>query len=121
MAVQNRWRWDNYKGKKILINDYSNLLNEEILQLIKDNTLRYAAEQTQDILLLVDVTNCPFDKNIATDLKKIANFIQPKVKKSACIGVTGLQKVILDGVNHFSKLGIKPFPSEEQAKEWLVV
>ena len=120
MDIVNRWRWVEYKGEKILINDYSNLPIEEILRLIEENTRRYEAEQNQDILLLVDVTGCPFDANVVIDLKKIASFIQSKIKKSACIGVTGLKAVILEGVNRFSKLGIKPFPSEEHAKEWLV-
>jgi len=38
----------------------------------------------------------------------------------AVVGLTPLQRVLLSGVNMFSHLGIQPFETIEQAKEYLI-
>jgi len=42
------------------------------------------------------------------------------MKKAAVVGVKPLQEVILTVVNMFSSLGIKPFDTIDDAKDWLV-
>jgi hypothetical protein len=115
-----RWHWLNYKGKKILINDYSGLTTSEIIFLVMENKRRYDAENRSDILLLVDVTESPFDQTVVSSMHDIAKAIKPRIKKSAVIGVTGLKGVVLKAVNRASTLGIEPFKTREEALEWLV-
>jgi hypothetical protein len=53
-------------------------------------------------------------------LKKNATIAKSYTKKTAVIGVTKTQEVILTVVNMFSDLGIKPFNNIDEAKDWLI-
>jgi len=53
-------------------------------------------------------------------LKKNAIHAKPYAKKTAVIGVTKAQEIILTVVNMFSGLGIKPFNDIGEAKDWLI-
>ena len=53
-------------------------------------------------------------------MKKNAAIAKPFTKKTAVIGVTKTQEVILTVVNMFSGLGVKPFNNIDEAKDWLI-
>jgi len=112
--------WEELQGKKILINDYSNLTNEEVLERIKINEELIPSLGMDDILLLVDVTNDKGTAEIISSFKHIAKLIQPYIKKGAIVGITGIQKVLLKAVNRFSNLGLVPCDSREEAMNYLV-
>jgi hypothetical protein len=120
MADKERWVWLNYKGKQILLSDYTGLSTSDIIFLSMENKRRYDAENKSNILLLVDVTGCPFDQNVVSSMHDIAKAIKPRVKKSAVVGVNGLKAVVLKTINRVSDLGIAPFKSREDALEWLI-
>ena len=44
----------------------------------------------------------------------------PMTKKAAAIGITGVQKILLQAYNTFSQDKLVLFDTEEEAKEWLV-
>ena len=41
-------------------------------------------------------------------------------KKTAAIGITGIQNILLQAYNAFSKDKIVPFATEQEAKDWLI-
>jgi len=112
--------WEEYQGKKILVNDYSNLTNDEVLERIRINEKLIPGLGRDDILLLVDVSNDKGTQEIISAFKQIAKTIQPFIMKGSIVGVVGIQKVLLTAVNKFSDLGLKPFDSRQEAKNYLV-
>ena len=42
------------------------------------------------------------------------------IHKSAAIGLTGIQNILLQAYNTFAKDKLVPFATEEEAKEWLI-
>ena len=69
----------------------------------------------------MDVRNSYADEKWTVDaLKKNAIIAKPYAKKTAVIGVTKTQDVILTVVNMFSGFGIKPFNTVKEAKDWLI-
>ena len=122
-----RVRWETYKGKRILILDYSGLKavkpedKKTVMELIK--TARdLSAKQTTPVLFLSDVTGSQADSETISAIKEFAKFNNETkiVGKECVIGTTGLQTVLLNAINLFSGGNIKPFATKEQAQEWLV-
>jgi len=118
--IQKRFKWVEYKGAEILLNDYSNLTGENFIETLQVLTEHFLKQEKKDILLLLDVRNSYSNKEIIEALNKASKRIKPFVKKSAVIGVTGVKKILLNVINKVSSLGANPFSSEEDAKEWLV-
>lgn len=120
--ITNRIRWIEHKEKPILYINYSNFLtsDETIKTILEVNDFIKKLDR-YDILLLVDVRNSYADEKIIVDaLKHNATIVKPYVKKAAVVGVTTTQEVILTIVNMFSSLGIKPFDTIDDAKDWLI-
>ena len=120
MTEKERWIWVDYKGKKVLFNDYTGLTTSDIVFLVMENKRRYDKDTKSDLLLLVDVTDCPFDHTVISAMEDIAKAIKPRIKKSAVLGVTGLKAIVLKTINRVSDLKIVPFNSREEALEWLI-
>jgi len=118
--IEKRFKWVEYKGAEILLNDYSNLTGENFIETLQVLTEHFLKQEKKDILLLLDVRNSYSNKEIIEALNKASKRIKPFVKKSAVIGVTGVKKILLNVINKVSSLGANPFSSEEDAKEWLV-
>ena len=118
--IEERFKWIEYKGVEILLNDYSNLTGENFIETLNTLTEHFIAQEKKDILLLLDVRNSYSNKEIIEALNKSSKRIKPFVKKSAVIGVTGVKKILLNVINKVSSLGANPFTSEEEAKDWLV-
>ena len=118
-----RLKYISYKGKRILYVDYSNLSGElakEAMGLLDDeaNEMR---TWTQRGLVLSDFRNSKANSEFIAYGKKLGKEVfADKVLKSACIGITGVQSILLQAYNAFSKDKIVPFATEEEAKEWLI-
>ncbi len=120
--ITDRIRWIDHKETSILILDYSNFLNsDETISTIAEVNNYIKNLEVYDILLLVDVRNSQANEKIVVDaLKQCAKVIKPYVKKAAVVGVTSKQEIILTVVNMFSNLGLKPFNTIDDAKDWLI-
>jgi hypothetical protein len=119
--IKNYTNWIEHKGKHILYIDYSDLYDEELTNAtLKVNEFFQQSEQ-RDLLVLVDVRNSVASEKWTVDaLKKNATIAKSHTKKTAVIGVTKAQEVILTVVNMFSDLGVKPFNNIDKAKDWLI-
>jgi len=121
-VITPRIRWIEHKDKSILLLDYSNFLNsDETITTISEVNKYIKKLEVYGILLLVDVRNSHANEKIVVDaLKQCAKVIKPYVKKAAVVGVTSKQEIILTVVNMFSNLGLKPFDTIDDAKDWLI-
>ena len=102
--------------------DYSNFLNcDEIIKTILDVNDFVKKLGGYELLLLVNVRNSyANEKMVINALKNNAAIVKPYVKKAAVVGVAFTQEIILTLVNMFSNLGIKPFDTFDDAKDWLI-
>jgi hypothetical protein len=120
--ITNRIRWIEHREKPILYIDYSNFLNtDETIKAILEVNDYVKTLGEYELLMLVDVRNSHVNEKIVVNaLKNNALTVKPYVKKAAVVGVTTTQEVILTVVNMFSSLGIKPFDTIDDAKDWLI-
>lgn len=118
--TKNRVSWIEYKGKKILLTDYSNATPDVIISTVKESISVSATQKEKSILQIVDVTDVTYDKNSWQIFRQAAKENQPYSKASAVLGVDAAKKFFLTVAKMVSKRNIKAFDNIEEAKEWLV-
>ena len=109
-----------YKGKTILYVDFRNMTGDQGIATLDDEA-KAMESWTQTGLILNDFRNAKASAEFMAHAKKLGKEVfVTKVKKSAAIGITGVQGILLQAYNAFSKDKLVPFASEEEAKEWLI-
>ena len=72
------------------------------------------------MLTLNDVSGAKFDQESVAALKSMVAANAPYVRRGAVIGISGLQSLIYEAVQAFSKRKLPQFATREQALAWLV-
>lgn len=109
-----------YKGKKIIEENYSNLGPEDIIAVFNKAPKYIRAEPKGSVLNLVRVTDARYNSEVIDVMKKISKEDKPYIKKTAVLGIDGLKRILLKAISIFSGRGFQVFDEEEAAKEWLV-
>ena len=116
--MSERMKWIDYKGQKILIEDYSNMAGEEFVAEIGEAEKELLGCGQKLILTITNFSNA----TMSNDTKERANVMIQNAKAKgitlfvAAVGVTGIQRIIANAVvkdMHFAK-------SYDDAKDWLV-
>lgn len=116
--------WLSYKGKQILLLDYRELSDQELLDRIDQNhayVMSFVESGSKDILLLSDVTQATPNRDAVIKLRKIAKKAASYSRANAVIGVDGVKRHILNLINLASPLASRACRSEDEAKEWLLM
>ena len=115
-----RARFVVHKGKKIYLIDCSDCLPAEINAVVEECARVVQSQPPKSVLTLTVANGGRFDLETITRLKDLASANEPFVRKSAVVGATGLQHVVLATVSKFSKREFRLFDDLEQAKDYLV-
>ncbi|MDB4948656.1 MAG: hypothetical protein JWM27_1305 [Gemmatimonadetes bacterium] len=116
-----RTRFIEHRGKKILLLDYSGIKNPaDALREIELSKAEVVKHAPKSLRVLTDTTDAHYDSTVVQALKELAAHDEPYVIASAVVGVSGLKKVVLTGVNLFSRRKITMFNTRPEALEWLV-
>ncbi|MHB8883249.1 MAG: hypothetical protein ACYC69_17290 [Thermodesulfovibrionales bacterium] len=108
-----------HRGRQILFLDFSNCSVPEILRTIKEAKAVISEQPEQSLLTLSDVTDAAFNETVRIAMKEFTLHNKPYVKAAAVVGVTGLKRIIFDGVLLFSKRKMSAFDGLDPAKDWL--
>jgi hypothetical protein len=115
-----RVRFIEHEGKRVLFINYSHC-DVALLKAVSEEMHRVIArEQPGSVLTLNDVTGTTFDKESVAVLQSKVAANAPYVKRAAVIGISGLQRLIYEGVQAFSKRRIPHFDTRDEALSWLV-
>jgi hypothetical protein len=79
-----------------------------------------AQEPSNSVLTLNDVTGTSFDKESVAVLQAKVAANAPYVHKAAVIGISGLQRLIYEGVQAFTRRRLPTFENRREALAWLV-
>lgn len=120
--MEQRVKWISHKGKRVIYVDYTNLSSTEKKKFYEaiDQAKEFILKGGNNLLLLVDVRESFGDSEIIARLKQDGKEEKPFIAKQAVVGITGMKSILLSAVNTFTGIGMKPFDSVEQAKDWLV-
>jgi hypothetical protein len=115
-----RVQFVTYKGKKILIEDCSNLNpGSEFTKTIKKAKEMISAEPKDSVLSLFDATGCSFNSDTINQMKEFTALNSPFIKKAAVIGMSGLLQVVLSSVSKFAGRDFIIFKTREEAMDFL--
>lgn len=112
-----------HQSKKVVFIDYQGCSNkDDMLDMVRQTTDYVLAMPDPHVLMLFDYTHAFGSR----DYMKLAQESRDKIykaksTKSACIGISGIKKVLLQGYNAIGgSRGLKPFNTKEEALDYLV-
>jgi hypothetical protein len=117
--VQDRIRFINHEGKKILLVDFSNCPVNEVEEIARTVPNYTTVQPLGSVLVLTDFTAAVFDRDAVRAVKETAVFDKPYVKKSALIGTEDLPASFYDELKNFSRRDLRIFKTREEAVDWL--
>jgi len=115
-----RVRFIEHARQRVLFINYSHC-DVAMLKAVAEEAHRVIArEQPNSVLTLNDVTGTTFDKESVAVLQAKVAANAPHVRRAAVIGISGLQRLIYEGVQAFSKCRIPHFETRQEALSWLI-
>lgn len=118
--MDNRSRFIEHRGKRILLIDFSGCAPQQILAIVAEVQDQIAEQPRDSVLTLADFTGAHVDKGVAMRIKEALVFDRPYVKRSAWVGTEHLPKVLYENFKSFSQRDFPTFKTREEAMEWLV-
>jgi hypothetical protein len=114
--------WRTHKGTSYFHADYSGFgRNIDALKVEVDGADSQIEQSPADsALVLVDIRNTVTSTDVVSLFKASTARTKGHVKKTAIVGVTGVQRILALAVARFSGEELHLFPSIEEAQEWLV-
>lgn len=110
-----------HKGKKILIEDLSNLQpGAEFNKTINKARKIISAEPENSVLAVFDATNCAFNSDMLELVKEFTKANTPYMKKAAVVGISGLLQMALSAVTKYSGREFITCRTREEALDCLV-
>src|SRR6266446_9227347 len=119
--MEERIRYIDHQGKKVLLVDFSNCSANEVEEIARAAPDYITVQPRGSVLVLTDFTGAAFDRDALRAMKEAAVFDKPFVKKSALIGTEDLPASFYDELRTFSRRELVIFKTREEALAWLVL
>jgi predicted ABC-type exoprotein transport system permease subunit len=109
-----------YKGKEIVYADYRKTQSEQEMIDILEATNLFIMDENIPRLVLTNITGVFVLPDFLKKAKELGKQTKHLTVKTAIVGITGPKKTLLRFYNLFTDMDMKPFDTEEEAKEYLV-
>ncbi len=108
-----------YNGKKIVYIDYRGLSEDKMIE--KAEALKtWLLENKAYHLRLVNISDTYAKPKFTSYIRQLGKETKDIPFKGAIVGITGAKRVLLTGYNRLLGGKMKPFDTEEEAKNYLV-
>jgi hypothetical protein len=119
-ALEKRGAFVEHRGVRMLLVDATNLRElDDFVAMIGRFEGLIRGEPEGSVRVVMHVAGLHFDRHSASAIKGVFVRVQPWIRASCLVGVTGLQKVLLQVLNQVAKRQRPLFDTVEQAKDWL--
>ena len=108
-----------YNNKPVIVHNYSGLEGTEFVKVIQHVAVLVQNDQRTDKLILIDISDTIVDQAVMAAFRNMTEGQSKTVKRSAIVGLTGIQTLFVQVITRFTQIDIKPFDSREEALEWL--
>lgn len=109
-----------HHGVKVLFTDYLDLKKSEDIIAVIDEAEAIINAMPAGILYLINIQGAIGSPEVIKRYMPFAKQIQPKIAKDAVIGMTGLQRILVNGIKKFSGVSMVPFDTKEEALDFLI-
>jgi len=116
-----RIQFVDYKGKKILLEDFSNIKSEtELIALMKQAGEIIRAQPKYSVLVAVDMTNARYSPRVVQASKEVSAGNTIYIRASTLVGISAGMNMLVQSINAFTGRKLKTFATREEAMEWLI-
>lgn len=116
----NRCYFIDHKGIRIFYIDFTNLRTEkEIEDVIIESKNLIRSSSKKSMINLANIEGMHFNNNIKELFTEYVKGNADYVKKSAIVGVTGLKKIVFNGIMKITGRDVYCLNSIDEAKNWL--
>ncbi|MCX8092898.1 MAG: hypothetical protein N3E50_01870 [Candidatus Goldbacteria bacterium] len=120
MNPEERVKFIEHKGKKILFVDMSELLEEDVISVIEYSKKIIRSQPEGSLLTLTDVTHARYNAKVVSIMQEYVKGNKPYVKAAAVLGVNPIKRIIFNKIMEFSQRELFAFEDKEKALEWLI-
>ena len=117
--MQERIRFIDHLGKKILLVDFSNCPANEVERIARAVPDYVTVNPRGSVLVLTDFSGASFDRDALRAMKETAVFDKPFVRKSALLGTESLPAPFYEELISFSRRELLILKTREEALDWL--
>ena len=111
----------NHRGNNILHMDFSNTKSEQEINTIIEGSISFIRSKPNGSLLAVtNMTNMYFSKDVASAFTTFVKGNKPYMKKSSVYGMSGLARIVFNGVMKVAGRDIRSFETEIEAKNFVI-
>ena len=125
--MNERLRWEEFRGRRLLVVDASNSDREEAWGVYAEFDLLVRDQEDASVLFLFDVENAYHELSLTERWKQAYALHDRKVRRVAVVGAHAGLKVVLAAYRFFVRLRgvdidrkMRFFDEPLQAKEWLI-
>lgn len=119
-ALEARGAFVEHRGVRMLLVDAEGIRElEDLMAMIGRFESLIVAEPKATVRIVMQVKGLHFDRGSALAIKGVFVRVQPWIKASCLVGVSGLQKVLVRVLNQVAKRQRPLFDSLDDAKDWL--
>jgi len=108
-----------YKGKPIIETDFGGCVPGKYAPLIAAAQKSIMAAPRGTVLALTRFGNSRFDPGTVLEMERFASAVMPYLKANAFVGVTGMKRVIFNGIKPLYRVPVELFDDDAVAREWL--
>ncbi|MGP0095554.1 MAG: hypothetical protein ACLPHI_00835 [Terriglobales bacterium] len=117
--MDDRIRFIEHRGKKILLLDFSHASAHEMQLLLEYVRVIVAQQPHESLVTLGDYTGATVDHGVATRIKEVMTLDRPFVKRTAWVGAESIPHAFMENFQSFSQREIVTFKTREEAMDWL--
>jgi hypothetical protein len=119
-AKMDRIYFTEHKGKKILVEDLTNLKpGKEFLDTLAQAETIIASQGDKSVFAVMDVTHTTYNSEVLSSMKRFAQVNTPFIHTSAVVGISGLLGIGLAAVSKASGRSFHSFDTREEALDFL--
>jgi hypothetical protein len=118
--MEERIRFIEHKGRKILLLDFSHATAPQMIPLLDQVKTTVAKHEPKSVLVLADYQGAEIDHAVAMKIKEVLTLDRPYIKKSAWIGSEHIPHALMENFHFFSQRETVTFKTREDALDWLV-
>lgn len=120
MQAAARVKFIEHTGKRVLFINYAGC-DVPMLKAVTEEMHRVISKESlNSVLTLNDFAGTAFDSESIAVLKSRVEANAPFVRRAAVIGISGLQRLIYEAIQKFTRRNIPLFDTREEALDWLV-
>lgn len=117
--MTNRITTSLHKGKTLVEIDFTRCTPGTFTPVIAEAQRVIQGSPKGSVLALTCLEEVRFDPSTVVEMERFASAVMPHLRANALVGITGLKKVVFNGIKPLYKVPVELFDDRPAGREWL--